>query len=602
MSREWGRMSVFVAAALCAVMWPGVGALAASAGQALEMTNLEMRTPTVAIPYYHFSARLHLPKPSSIFVRKLEVNGEVARNYFLLRKDDKIEPDLPRSDRRMAIAEAQDLPTPERVYDTPTLIGRADWRAGQECTISVSLSLDSKTSELVTASAKATAPAAGGYWNPDWKEYQTVVVSETEGLDRVAEPVEVTMLFYDDTLVDPSREFRVVEYDWRHKTHREVPSQVVDVATVHATEPKAYDEHGQRKPATYVSSKSVTLVFQADVPGRTSKLFFVFYGNPKAPAPNYATALKVTGKAPGVTVENQSYRLKLHDASGMLDEVTLKSKPQYTFVHKQETNGAIQWNPGAYAPPRPWVHVSDWEPDRYDYQYEDVRGPLVFRTRRWGNMPEMPELITSMEYTFYAGLPYFQMRSVMYARDDIHVQALRNAEVVFSRDAFDEAAWWDPFRRRVETRPLSPKTTPDLSEWLMPQDTPWIAFLDRTKGCGFAGIQTQYANGSAMGGLRTLNPYMYITVGPWVYWTRALSYPFGSHNPQHLIKVNKGSVFMEEWAYLPFDVPTRKGATFREIEKWQKLLSHPLEVRLEDPISPRMEVPEHIYTDETKKG
>ena len=198
-----------------------------------------------------------------------------------------------------------------------------------------------------------------------------------------------------------------------------------------------------------------------------------------------------------MAIENDTYRLKLHDLSGMLDEVTLKAKPEYTFVHKKETNGAIQWNPGCYAPPRAWVHVSDWKPGEHDYAYEEVRGPVVFRTRRWGQMPMMPEITVSMEYEFYAGAPYFVMRSSMHLRHEVAAQALRNAEVVFAREAFSEAAWWDAAGQCVVTQAIT--SAPDLTEWTMPDTTPWVAFFDRDKGCGYGGIQMDYMNGGLDG-------------------------------------------------------------------------------------------------------
>jgi hypothetical protein len=426
------------------------------------------------------------------------------------------------------------------------------------------------------------------------------VISETAGLKRVAEPAKVTMLVYPDTLKSPEKEIRVVQYDWRAKQHREVPSQIVDYDRFTGTEAPLYDEHGKQRPATFVPTDSVTVAFPADVEANASSIYLIFYGNPDAPAPSYSTDLEVTGNAPGETVENATYRLKLHDLSGMLDEVSLKAKPEYTFVHKKETNGAIQWNPDVYAPPRAWVHVSDWEPGKYDYQYEEKKGPVVFRTRRWGQMPQMPEVATSMEFEFYAGVPYFVMRSTLQIQHDVAVQALRNAEVVFAREAFSEVAWMDPERDRIETRHIV--SAPELTEWTMSDKTPWVAFFDRDKGCGYGGIQIGYTNSSLTGHSRTLNPYMYVTTGPWIYWTRSLAYPYGSRNPQHLVNIPAGNVYLEEWGYVPFEIGKTDTDRFKTMEDWQGRLAHPLDVHLDDPSDPRMEIPEEIYIEPTKTG
>jgi hypothetical protein len=573
---------------------------AESAVELFEVGEIEFLTPTVAHPYYRFAMPLELPERGEVYVHDLEGNGEVLRNYSLVETGEVIDPGLPNNLRRLAIAEALKSIRPEASFQKPILIGRLDWENGKPYKIKTEISIGDKKGKRYWAQARGIAPSAGGYWNPAWKHYQSVVVTETAGRERVAEPVEVTYLFYSDQIVDSDREIRVVRYHPEKKTHTEVPCQVMDFDRVDVTEAPMYDENGKRKPATFLATGSATVVFPADVEPNSSSVYLVFYGNPDAEVPDYTSELKVSGPAPGVTVENDVYLYKLHDLTGMLDEVTLKAKPAYEFVHKKETNGAIQWNPGCYAPPRPWAHLSDWEPGKYDFEYEERRGPLVFSTRRSGIMPTMPELWCSMEYKFYAGVPYYTMRSSVHVRHDVAVQALRNSEIVFSRESFGEAAWFDPITRDIETRTIS--AAPDLTEWTMPDDTPWIAFYDSVKGCGFAGIQREYMNAGLNGKLRTLNPYLYITTGPWVYWTRALIYPYGSRNPQQMMNVLAGSVFLDEWGYLPFELREGEKERFKDVTDWQVILANPLQVHLEDPIDIRMQVPEEIYIEPQRTG
>lgn len=566
----------------------------------LALHGLEFHMPTVAVPYYHLTVNLDIADQEEVFIHEILVNGTRERNFLLADNDTPLPPDQPRNKRRLTIAEALKSVRPDLFYTRPTLYGRVDWQAGQAVTLGVTLSIGGKEGQRYTGEIQGTTPSRGGYWNPAWKHYQSAVIGETAGFAREGEPVQVSMLVYPDTLSDPDRELRVVRFDPRRGLHEEVPSQVVDYNHSFAAEAPMYDEHGKQKPATFLPTDAVTLAFPANVAPRESAVYLIFYGNPEAPAPAYATDLNVTGDSPGQSVENADYRLKLHPLSGMLDEVTLKSNPEFTFVHKKETNGAIQWNPDVYSPPRAWVHVSDWEPGKYDFNYEEQTGPVVFRTRRWGQMPQMPEVTTSMEYEFYTGVPFFRMRSSMHVRHEVAVQALRNAEVVFAREAFSEAAWYDEEHGRIETRHII--SQPDLSEWTMADTTPWVAFFDREKGCGYGGIQVNYMNGGLNGQLRTLNPYLYVTTGPWIYWTRALAYPYGGRNPQQLVNIPEGSVFLEEWAYLPFELGKSDRSRFDALTYWQARLTNPLVVHVEAPIDPRMEIPEEIYIEPAKTG
>ncbi|HOE10469.1 MAG TPA: hypothetical protein PLQ35_01040 [bacterium] len=569
------------------------------AAESLNITDLEIHTPTVAVPYYHYTAKLNLPKPDTISVKEIKINSEPERNYFLVDEGETPDPNRPKEWRRMALAYRVKDPHVKKVYSNPTLYGRMDWENGKSYEVEITLQLGDNPKNLYQGKATAAAPANGGYWDPAWKNYQSAVVTESEGIRRTREPVELTMLMYPDTIRDPAREIRVVQYDCQARTHQEIPSQVIDFHEVNMTDPPAYNAKGELLPKMMVPTRCATVLFMASAEAKSSGVYLVFYNNPDAKAPSYPSTLKVSGNSPGIVIENDFYHLKMHKMNGMLDELIIKSKPEYKFVHKKETNGAIQWNPGAYAPPRAWVHISDWEPGKYDYEREEVRGPVALIIRQWGEMPLMPELMCSIVYKFYDGLPYFTFRSTVHVRNNVTVQVIRNSEVVFARECFDEAAWWDARQGKAETRRIV--DYPDLTEWIMPDDTPWIAFFDRAKDCGYAGIQMEYLNSGLTAKLRTLNPYLYITVGPWLYWTRALVYPYGSNNPQHLIKIPEGSVFLEQWAYLPFEL-TDDSSPFQDVENLSEVLPKPLHVHLEEPISPEMQVPEEIYIEPTKTG
>jgi hypothetical protein len=172
----------------------------------------------------------------------------------------------------------------------------------------------------------------------------------------------------------------------------------------------------------------------------------IFYGNPDAEPITYPADLKVAGEGFGMVVENEHYRVKLHPLSGAIDEVLLKQGVDVIFDHHLETNGAIHWNPGVYAPPRAWIHASDWDlPAGYSTQ----GGPVFFMTKRWGPLPYYPEVELSITYIFYAHNPYIVVTSTLDVQKDIDVVALRNGEIVLNHNVVP--AW--SLRSGPATRP-----------------------------------------------------------------------------------------------------------------------------------------------------
>ncbi|MGB5933682.1 MAG: hypothetical protein WBH57_11525, partial [Anaerolineae bacterium] len=121
----------------------------------------------------------------------------------------------------------------------------------------------------------------------------SVVFTENAGLKRNREPVHLTLGLYADRLRDPPREIRVVSVDPETGRHTEVPSQVYEVSTWS----DRADIHCQ--PTT-----TCKVAFFADVPARSSSLYLVFYGNPAAERPTYASDLRVEGEGLGFNVEN----------------------------------------------------------------------------------------------------------------------------------------------------------------------------------------------------------------------------------------------------------------------------------------------------------
>jgi hypothetical protein len=271
--------------------------------------------------------------------------------------------------------------------------------------------------------------------------------------------------------------------------------------------------------------------------------------------------------------------------------------PQYPLFHRKETNGAIHWNPEIYTPPLPWTHTSDWKPPAH---VEWMSGPVVAKTAVWGNLREIPQVDASVGYEFYPDRPYFISETSLRTNETTQCIALRNAEIVFKRELITHAAWFDVIRDSIVQYDVRNMT--DLTDLKMEADVPWITFFNRENGLGFAGIQLNYSNAGLESNPRLLNPYFYITAGPWIYWARALSLSFLASNMQQMIPVPKGNFFAEKWAYLLYkiDDPARP---FDQILYWQKRLTHPLRVQLVEEVDDRVSrTVKEIYIDKGKSG
>ena len=318
--------------------------------------------------------------------------------------------------------------------------------------------------------------------------------------------------------------------------------------------------------------------------------------NEKAMAKTYQTDLRVQGELPGLSIDNNYYSAVLHPNSGHLDQITLKTKPEDPLFHRMETNGAIHWNPGIYVPPRAWTHTADW---KHDQNMHSISGPVLATSEVWGALRDMPEVDASVRYEFYPNVPYFISTSNMRINETVQTIALRNAEIVFKRELMTHAAWYDVIRDEVITYDVG--NMADLTDLKMEADVPWITFYNSETGIGFAGIKLEYANAGLESRSRLLNPYFYITGGPWIYWARALSLSFLASNMQQVIPATKGSMFMEKWAYLVYE--TENEIPYQQVLDWQKQLTNPLRVQLVEEVDKRVSKSLiEIFMDEGKSG
>ena len=567
----------------------------------LVVHELKLDYPCPAIPFYHFMAELELPHPSIIEAEAV-VNGKTLRFTDLHQAGEITDKSRPVLSHRPP--SGYGLSQDGTLYHHPHLVGWVKWEPGKdyEIVIRVRMKKDihgSENDEFLTAKKTLKAPQDVPVFDAAWKNYKAIVVTETAGINRQSEPVEVLLPFYPDEAEQLTRDIRVVSVDPRTHELSEVPSQVYDIQQFLEEDDLAPDEQGNptREIPLWMGTVTARVAFLADVPARASQVFHVYYNNEHALARMYKTDLRVQGEAPGLRVDNDKYSIVLHPNSGHLDQITLKSKPDVPLFHRMETNGAIHWNPGAYTPPRPWTHTADWKPPK---NVGFMAGPVISTAEMWDHLRELPEVDASVRYEFYPGVPYFISNTSMRINERIDVIALRNGEIVFKRELMTHAAWYDVLRDSIIVYEVT--DMPDLTDLQMEADVPWITFFNKETGIGFCGIQLNYSNAGLENRPRLLNPYMYITGGPWVYWTRALSFPFLSSNHQQVVPAMKGYFFAEKWAYLTYEID-KGDKPYAPILKWQKRLTNPLRVRLVEEVDDRVSRSVHeVYMDEGKSG
>jgi len=500
--------------------------------------------PTPEHPFYHVKAFMDLEISKLYRIERILVNNVETRDFFVY------------NDGKLALDNAT------RAGAKVAVVVKVDWENGS--TNQLRMEGVNEDEGKVTVEKRSTAPARGGYWNKAWRYYASVVLTETHGLPRESEPVHLALAVYSDRVDDPVREVRVVSVDPRNGEPRDIMNQV------YAVSPWSGRSDERLQP-----SMTFDVAFLADVPANSSKVYLIFYGNRDAPPPHYDSDLSVSGSGLGLTVENSFYEIRLQETSGSVDEVHMKMDVNKTFDHHLETNGAVHWNPDVYAPPRQWIHASDWYPPP---SYTTIQGPVFLMTTRSGPLPQYPEVNVSVTYIFYAKNPHAIILTSLETSKDIYVQALRNGEFVFNHNVFKEFAWKKPNGSIgsivVVEGARHPKHAVEIDA-----DTPWVALYNVDYACGFgvSFLELSRMNRSGIP-MRAEVPYIYLAWGPWIYFARPLSYTFGSSNPQRMVQIPSGSLYYEKMAFQPFNLLPSHEDRFKLVEQQDEKLRSPLDI------------------------
>lgn len=457
-----------------------------------------------------------------------------------------------------------------------------NWTGGSTHEISVKVETDS--GESLEFKKELGGAGAGGYWSKDWPHFVSLVLEESVGIIRQDEPVHAMLGVFADDLTNAANEIRVVTYDPKSPEagpdgYVVTPCQVyadVEWRDQKILDSEEIDPETGKKVHRYDPTKTVELVFHADLLPYEKKVYQVFYGKADATPVDFATALNVKDTTGiGEVVETSSYRINLAINSGAIETIEVLGEGDPVLLeHKLETNGAIHWNPDFYTPPTPWVHVSDWEKP----EHSEITGPLMHRTRAHAPLPHMTNVSAHVSYTFYSNQPYIVCTSLMEVQEELFVQAMRNGELVFNHAVLDEFVWLDPLGT-VKSLKIEGSREHPIHALEVPAKTPWMAFISREHKVGFASMQLEFVNTNRFGDPPSeAQPYYYVQNGPWIYWSRGLVYPFGGLNFTRMMRVRAGSTHFEKLAWMPFRFAAGDNP-FAEVEKVHKQLEHPIHVQ-----------------------
>ena len=426
-------------------------------------------------------------------------------------------------------------------------------------------------------------------WEEHFQYQYDYTLRETAGLDRAAEPVEITLSAASGEIEDWENEIRVLLVDSSGGTEL-VPFQVYGRVT-------AQTPSEENPPA-----ESANIVFIASCPANRTVIYRLLWDRVDTrhlPQVDPRNRLAVSGESPGLTIENSYYSIVLSSQCGAIVSVRRAGHGDDRMISFYQ-NVPIHFVADVWSPPQRWDHDYDWaEPP----SEELITGPLMVKYHRWGPMSLYQDVVVHLTYTFYAGVSYVKVDSSMRFTKDRSVHAVRLGEIVTThselpeREAnreepltpiFTHYAW--PEKGHVISREID--SILDVNHVarvggyepgaiaILDRDVPWIGAYHDEKDYGLASVRRSHIVMNEFGGpIPYTVPCTYVAHYGWgfSYWSRPEVYPFGP--PKTLLDrdtvVSKGVLFANEEALVVFDPSDR----LKEVREAHRQFTNPLKLQ-----------------------
>lgn len=401
---------------------------------------------------------------------------------------------------------------------------------------------------------EGTSPAAGGVPLSAKEGYaQAFSVRETAGIARRGEIVYLTVTAPLGRL--PVEEIAVFDGD------RRLPGQIIDSRDSTPTDSQA---------KTHPRTRTVVLAVPVDAAAREEKLLRVFAADP---GPLLQPAFEIAGEGLGKTVTGEKLALAFSPQSGQI----LTIEDRETGIKLSNKAGVIHWNPDVFTPGIAWDHSFDWKPPQ---SAAEIEGPLVYLNARKGPMPRIRDVFLEVKYTLEKGASHFIAETRTRVDKDLGVVALRNDEMVLSKELFDTIVYKLPDGTVVREPLKEMPGRPHGLAHIAPAEPEWVGLVHSGKGYGFFSLRLEAsASNLDVGGVMPLKAGTYFYApsdADYVYWVRPWLYTWGEFaTSTTLTALPAGSLFYEKNAYR---IARWEPGTPAELDALRKRLLAPLRV------------------------
>jgi hypothetical protein len=494
---------------------------------------LKFQSPCFEEPYYRIQFPFEV-KGAKVLIKDLQLNGAKAGSFLIFK-----------GGKNTALS----APLEEGPY---TFVLDHAWAGNKQYRVKL-IYQPEKSSQPKTFEMAALSPQQGGI--PGGREgfYRLYQVEEEAGLERNQEVVTLTLVAPKTELNPPD----IVIFDGL----KAVPFEIMEMMESVPSEASS---------ATHPVTSTLKIVLPTDARAYEKKMLLVLKGD-KGPAP--AQGLTVSGEGLGKTIKGTALTLELHPQSGQINTIDSIEAGVKLF----NKAGVIHWNPDVFVPGIAWDHSFDWNPPAV---FKEKTGAYLYLNSRRGPLPRVKGVTLDVKYTLEAGAPYFLSETRLNFEEGQGVIAVRNDEMVLSRELFD-SLFYRNNKGEIIKLPLKEKEgAPFGLVHVAPEDLSWVGLVNSRDGFGFFSLRLQaaLANFEVPGEfLHKAGTYFYApSDGNYVYWVRPLIYTWADYfTNSHFAYVPKGSFFYEKNAYIVLrlsqDLP-------QELDVLMERLRHPLRV------------------------